>query len=81
VSPEEARAAVLDALAEVAPEADPAALDPDVDLFAQVDLDSMDFLTVLEILHERTGVEIPESDYGALGTIAKAAAYVAERAP
>ena len=81
MTPEQARHAVLDAIAEVAPEADPGSLDPDVELFAQVDLDSMDFLTVLEILHERTGVEIPESDYGALGTIARASAYLAERAP
>lgn len=79
MSPDEALQVFVAALTEVAPEVDAATLDPDVDLFAQVDIDSMDLLTVLEILRERTGVDVPEDDYAALATPRLAAAYLAER--
>ena len=35
----------------------------------QVDLDSMDWLNFLVALNERLKVEIPETDYGRLGTL------------
>nr|MBP7659309.1 acyl carrier protein [Burkholderiaceae bacterium] len=38
-------------------------------LRSQVDLDSMDWLHFLVGLHERLGVEIPESDYARLVTL------------
>lgn len=79
MSPDEALRVFMAALAEVAPEVDAGTLDPDVDLFAQVDIDSMDLLTVLEILRQRTGVDVPEADYAALATPRLAAAYLAER--
>lgn len=79
MSPDEALRVFLAALTEVAPEVDATTLDPDGDLFAQVDIDSMDLLTVLEILRERTGVDVPEDDYGALATPRLAAAYLAGR--
>jgi acyl carrier protein len=71
-----ARINVLDALLEVAPEADPAAIDPAVALRDQLDIDSMDFLTFLEALAERTGVEIPESDYDQVATLDGCVHYV-----
>jgi acyl carrier protein len=71
-----ARINVLDALLEVAPEADPAAIDPAVALRDQLDIDSMDFLTFLEALAERTGVEIPESDYDQVATLDGCVDYV-----
>ena len=37
----------------IAPEADPAAIAPDVDLRDQLDIDSMDFLNFVIALHER----------------------------
>ena len=80
MSPDVALHQFVGALTEVAPEVDPATLDPDADLFAQVDIDSMDLLTVLEIIRERTGVDVPEDDYAALATPRLAAAYIAERA-
>jgi acyl carrier protein len=74
------RADILAALSEIAPEADLAALRGDVALRDQLDLDSMDFLNFLVAVHQRTAVEIPESDYGKLATLNALVAYVGARA-
>jgi len=73
----EIRRAVLEALGEVAPEADLAVLRDEVDLRDQLDVDSMDYLNFIIGLHERTGVDIPERDYARLGTIRACVAYLA----
>ena len=70
---------VLDALADIAPEADPAQLSGGVALRDQLDIDSMDYLNFLIDLNARTGVEVPERDYGRLQTIDDCVAYLAER--
>jgi acyl carrier protein len=36
----------------------------------------MDFLNLLVAVHERTGVEIPEADYGKLATLDQLVAYL-----
>lgn len=38
-------------------------LDPDVDLWSALDLDSLDHLTVMTALAEHLGADIPERDY------------------
>lgn len=76
---EEIRQTVLDALARVAPEADLDAIDPDVDLREQIDVDSMDLLNLVIGIHERTGVEIPERDYPKLVTLDGCVAYLRAR--
>lgn len=80
MTPEDVRRHVADALAEIAPEADLATVDPEGPLRTQLDLDSMDFLRTMQGLHRRTGVEIPEADYGRVATLSALVAYVAERA-
>lgn len=60
---------VVLALVEVAPEADMNLLRGDLPLRDQLDIDSMDFLNFLIGIHERTGIEIPESDYAELMTL------------
>ena len=65
---EEVRATMLRVLGEIAPEADLAALKPDVAFRDQLDLDSMDLLNVVIGLHAALGVEIPEADYSSLVT-------------
>jgi acyl carrier protein len=67
---------VTDAITEVAPDVDPAAIDPDSDLAEQLDIDSMDFLNIVMAIHERTGVEIPERDYPKLSTLNDAVSYI-----
>lgn len=76
---QEAMAVLARSLEEVAPEADAGALDPDVPLLEQVDLDSMDFLAFVEGIGEESGIDIPERDYPLLATLASGAAYLAER--
>jgi len=76
---DEIRAIVLRALGDVAPEADPSRLDPQVPLRDQLDLDSMDILNFMTALHDALGVDVPEPDYGKLGTVASAVDYL-ERA-
>lgn len=76
----EAVDAVRRAIAEVAPEIDPAALAEDVPLARQVDLDSMDMLAVLAAIEEITGIVVPERDVARLDTVAGAAAYLMARA-
>jgi len=67
---------VIRALTEVAPDVDPAAIDPGADLAEQLDIDSIDFLNVLVNVHEQTGIEIPERDYPKLSTLDDAVAYL-----
>jgi acyl carrier protein len=69
VTEDQARKAILTALAEVAPEVDGASLDPAVPLQDQIDLDSMDFLSLVLRIDELTGIEIPERDYPLLSSL------------
>ena len=75
----EIRDTVLRILGEIAPEADPATIAPDVDFRDQLDLDSMDQLNFVIGVDEELGVDIPESDYPRLGTLDGFVAYLAER--
>ncbi len=75
---QELHALVISVLTEVAPDIDPVAIDPDVDLVEQLDIDSMDFLNVVVAINERTGIEIPERDYPKLSTLRDAVSYLAE---
>jgi acyl carrier protein len=72
---------VLTALSDVAPELDPATLDPKRDLRDQLDLDSMDFLNFVVGLHKALGIDIPEADYRKLGTLEACVAYLAAKLP
>lgn len=63
------RASLIASLQEVAPELDPAGLRADRPLRQQLDIDSFDFLRVLEALQRRTGIEVPEAAYPAFDTL------------
>lgn len=76
MTPDDARQVVLDAIATVAPDAPVGELAPDDDLFDTLELDSMDLLNIVVAVHERTGIEVPERDYGKLGTLDDFAAYL-----
>jgi acyl carrier protein len=76
VNETELKAIVLTALGQVAPEADPAALDPTVPIADQVEIDSMDFLDFVVALAERTGIEVPERDYTELSTVDGCVSYL-----
>ena len=76
---EESLAAVLALLGEIAPDADLGSIDLGADLRTEVDLDSMDFLNLVEGVEETTGVDIPESDYGKVRSVHGLAAYLTGR--
>jgi acyl carrier protein len=71
------RTLVISVLTEVAPDVDPAAIDPDADFTEQLDIDSMDFLNIVVAINERSGIEIPERDYPKLSTLNDAVSYLA----
>jgi acyl carrier protein len=79
VTADELRTAVLRALGDIAPEADVAALRPDLAFREQLDLDSMDMLNFVVALHDALGVEIPEADYPKLATLDACVEYLASR--
>lgn len=74
---DECRAAVLALVREIAPDADPDVIDPDRDLRREVDLDSLDFQTLVERVAQTTGVEIPETDYPQVRSLRGMSEYVA----
>jgi acyl carrier protein len=73
------RTIVLDALRRIAPDVDPESVDPVRDLRESLDLDSMDFLRFVTALHERLGVDVPESDYPKITTLAGLLEYFSDR--
>ncbi|HEU4367509.1 MAG TPA: acyl carrier protein [Methylomirabilota bacterium] len=73
------RATIVRVLGDIAPEADLAALRPDVAFREQLDLDSMDVLNFVVGLHGALGIEIPESDYPRLATLDACVDYLQAR--
>ena len=58
----EARDVIAAVLHRIAPEIDLATSDPHEPLTRELDLDSMDVLSLLVGIGDRTGIEIPEAD-------------------
>lgn len=75
----EIRNAVTATIESIAPECAGKPLEPGRPLRGQVELDSLDWLNVVAALHERLGVDIPESDYGRISTLDDIVAYVEAR--
>jgi len=69
LAPDQIRKTVLQLLGEVAPEADLTVLTPGVSFRDQLDIDSMDFLNFVIMIHKTFGVEIPEADYPKYATL------------
>jgi acyl carrier protein len=66
---DEIRRTVLRLLGNIAPEADPEQLKPNVSFRDQLDVDSMDLLNFMIALHKAFGVDVPERDYARLMTL------------
>jgi len=78
-------AATIDAtvralLSELAPEADLGKLDPAADFRQALDIDSFAFLQFVVGLHDRLGIDVPESDYPRVRTLAGCRAYLESNA-
>ena len=72
-------AAVRSILGGIAPDVNLAGVRPDADLRDELDIDSMDFLRFVVGLHERLGVDVPESDYPRIRTLDGCVAYLVTR--
>lgn len=66
--------AIIDIVSEIAPDEDWSALGMEESLRGK--LESMDFLDVVMELRKQYGVEVPESDYGQLSTLASCVDYL-----
>ncbi len=73
---QEIRDTIVSCLCEVAPEIDPATVKDDVSFRDQFDVDSMDLLNFIIAMHEQLHVDIPESEYGRLGTVDLLVEYI-----
>lgn len=76
---EDLRAAVLAAVAAIAPEADLSSIRPDRPLRAQIALDSLDWVNVAARLHEQLSIDLPAADLGPLATVDSIVAALAAR--
>ncbi len=74
---QDARAAVHAALGKVAPDVEPAALEGDARLRQDLELDSFDFLRLIQSIDTATGVDIPERDYPLVATVQGMIDYLA----
>ncbi|MBO1418964.1 acyl carrier protein [Streptomyces sp. FH025] len=76
---DEALTLLRDTLTEIVPDADFAGIGPDMNVREALELDSLDFLTLVERLSERAGCRIDEDDYPRLATLSDGAALLTER--
>ncbi len=75
------RAAVKEAFHQIAPEVDLERVDPGADLREEADLDSVDLVNLVVLLHEALGVDIPETEYDQISTLDGMIRYLAARVP
>jgi len=75
----ELREIIFLGLQQIAPEADPSALNPDENIREALDIDSYDFLQFLIGLSEETGIDIPEADYEKVFTLSGLLSYLSTR--
>jgi acyl carrier protein len=80
MTPDEARPVVAAALGGIAPEVDLADVDPEADLRDEIDLDSLDFLGLVERIKQLTGVDVPEEDYPSVRSLSGLVSYLTSHA-
>ncbi|MEA1950501.1 MAG: acyl carrier protein [Planctomycetota bacterium] len=73
---EEIKRAVVDILADIAPDEDLSDLKEDIAFREQLEMDSMDFLDIVMELRKRYRVQIPEEDYLELASMQSTVAYL-----
>ncbi len=73
------RTHVLELLTSVAPDIDPAGIDPLLELRDQFDFDSMDRLHFAAAISEAFQIDVAERDYPQLASLQKACEYVEKK--
>ncbi len=76
---DELRQAVVEIIAEIAPDEDLSSIDDESPLRDQIGLDSMDFLDIVMELRKQHKVEVPEEDYGELRTMKSTVDYLEKK--
>lgn len=74
---QKARTAVEAAFAQIAPDIEPSELIEQARLSQDLDIDSLDFLRLVQVIADTTGVDTPEDDYRQLATVGGFIGYVA----
>jgi acyl carrier protein len=67
---------VLEILLDVVPDIEPESMAPDQNFREAFNVDSMDFVEILERVADDFGVEVPEDDYGKVESLAGLTAYI-----
>jgi acyl carrier protein len=75
-TPDSLDALVRGILQDIAPDLDIGSLRADVDMRDALDIDSVDFLNFVAVLHQKTGVDIPERDYPMVSTVGRCVEYL-----
>jgi acyl carrier protein len=81
MTPDQARAALQEAVAHVVPSADLGTLAEDADIRDAFELDSLDFVEVVEQLSGIVGFRIEDQEAESLRTIDSATRFLTARAP
>lgn len=76
MTPAEIRDEILDILSEIAPDEDLSNIEDEKSFREQLEMDSMDFLDIVMELRKRHRVQIPESDYTQLASMASTVTYL-----
>jgi acyl carrier protein len=79
ITAEQAREMVGTAVRRIVPDADLDSLAPDADLRQAFDLDSLDFLSFVELLTQQSGVRIDEEDYPELRSLSTCVDFLGSR--
>lgn len=74
---QDARTAVHHAIGQVAPDVEPEDLEDGARLRQDLELDSLDFLRLVETIDAAIGINIPERDYPQVATVGGLITYVA----
>jgi acyl carrier protein len=73
---EEIKEIVFQLLKKIAPDTEPSTLKPDENIRETLNIDSFDSLQFIVALNKKTGIEIPEEDYGKIATLQALIAYI-----
>jgi acyl carrier protein len=73
---EEIKEIVFQLLKKIAPDTEPSTLKLDENIRETLNIDSFDSLQFIVALNKKTGIEIPEEDYGKIATLQALTAYI-----
>jgi acyl carrier protein len=73
---EEIKEIVFQLLKNIAPDTEPSTLKPDENIRETLNIDSFDSLQFIVALNKKSGIEIPEEDYGKIATLKALTAYI-----